>query len=250
MPFLSGRRRRARRGADVVLADHEILAALRSGELRVEPFDPELVRPAALSLRLGATAFVLRSDGPVDTASAASYPTLEPRSLDDQGRLVVNPGEVVLAPTLERVVLPDTLVGVLDGISDVARLGMSVVLAHQVSPGFGAPDGAVLTLEIVSRLSRPVFLRPSTRICNLMLMRCARPTRPYSAMSFNHSRDLDAMPSRLADYLAAPTTAAAAVPAAPDDLAPAPTRTSTPPVPAVTAGANGRQAASVAPHDG
>lgn len=201
---------RARPGR--VLADHEIAAAVRKGRLRVDPFDDELVRPAAISLRLGETAFVLRPDAPVDTAEAASYPALEPRLPDDAGRLTVNPGEVVLAPTLERIVMPDTMVGVLDGISDVARLGMSVVLAHQVSPGFGAPDGAVLTLEIVSRLGRPVHLRPRTRICNLMLMRCAPPRRPYSQMPHNHSGDRDAMPSVLAAY------AGAGLPALPPTL--------------------------------
>jgi dCTP deaminase len=201
--FQSGRRRRPFRSSDVVLADHEITAAQKKGTLRVEPFDQDMVRPAALSFRLGRRAYVLKADGAVDTALSDSYPSLEPRPLDERGRLVVQPGEVVLAPTLERVTLPETLVGVLDGISDVARLGMSVVLAQQVSPGFGAPDGAVLTLEIVSRLSSPIYLWPGTRICNLMLMRCARPLRSYSARSNNHSSDVEAMPSRLAGYIAA-----------------------------------------------
>lgn len=199
----SARRRRPFRASDVVLADHEILRALRKGTLQVDPFAPDMVRPAALSFRLGHTAYVLEADGDVDTARSDSYPTLRPQPVDARGRIVVRPGEVVLAPTLERVTLPDTMVGVLDGISDMARLGMSVVLAQQVSPGFGAPAGAVLTLEIVSHLSRPIYLWPGTRICNLMLMRCARPTRPYSARTNNHSGDLDAMPSRLAGFVAA-----------------------------------------------
>jgi dCTP deaminase len=187
----------------VVLADQEIRTAVAKGQLRVDPYEPELVRPAALSLRLGRTAFVLRASGPVDTAQPSTYPTLEPRPFDEHGRLVVHPGEVVLAPTLERVILPDTLIGVLDGISDVARLGMSVVLAQQVSPGFGSPDGAVLTLEIVSRLATPVYLRPGTRICNLMLLRCAKPSRSYADMPHNHSGDLGAEPSKLAHYASA-----------------------------------------------
>jgi len=198
-----GRARRSKDSRDVVLADHEITAAVAAGHLRLDPFDPDMVRPAAVSLRLGGTAFVLCPSGPVDTALPSTYPTLEPRPLDGEGRLLVNPGEVVLAPTFERVTIADTLVGVLDGISDVARLGMSVVLAHQVSPGFGRPDGAVLTLEIVSRLSTPVYLRPGSRICNLMLLRCAKPDRSYEAMPYNHSRDLRAEPSQLAYYAAA-----------------------------------------------
>jgi dCTP deaminase len=189
--------------ATVVLADHEIRAAIADGELQVEPHEPELVRPAALSLRLGTKAYILDVAGPVDTAVAESYPRLRPRSPDEHGRLVIQPGEVVLAPTLERLVLPDTLVGVLDGISDVARLGMSVVLAQQVSPGFGQPEGAVLTLEIVSRLPTSVYLHPGMRICNLLLLRCAKPNRSYADMAHNHSGDRDVEPSFLSHHVRA-----------------------------------------------
>lgn len=188
---------------EAALADHEIVAAIAEGSLKVEPFHDDLVRPAALSLRLGTSAYVLRASGPVDAADGATHPELVRRDPDEHDRLVVEPGEVVLAPTLERITVANTLVGILDGISDVARLGISVVLASQVSPGFGAPNGAVLTLEIVNHLQWPIYLRPATRICNLMLLRCARPVRPYSSTPHNHSDDLDAMPSRLADQYAA-----------------------------------------------
>lgn len=191
---------RSRPPARFVLADHQILAAIRVGELSVSPFDPAMIRPAALSLRLGSEAAVLRAESTVDARDNRTYPQLTPRPADGRGRLVINPGEVLLAPTLERVRFSNRLAGILDGISDVARLGLSVVLSQQVSPGFGAPDGAMLTLEVVSRLPVPVLLYPGTRICNLMLMRCGRATRSYSSMLHNHSRDVRTMPSSWAAY--------------------------------------------------
>ena len=191
---------RSRTTSAFVLADHQILAAIESGELAVSPFEPDMLRPAAVSLRLGAEASVLRADNIVDARVRRTYPDLTQRLPDQDGRLVINPNEILLAPTLERVTFGDRLTGILDGISDVARLGISVVLSQQVSPGFGAPDGAVLTLEIVSRLPVPVLLYPGTRICNLMLMRCGRATRSYSSMLHNHSRDVRAMPSNWAAY--------------------------------------------------
>jgi dCTP deaminase len=180
-----------------VLVDHEIRQAIAGGELAVADYEPEMVRPASLRLRLGSTAYVLASDGPVDTADEATYPRLVARSLD-RGRIVVRPGEVVLAPTHERLRLPETMVGLVDGTSDVARLGLTMVLAHQVSPGFGAPDGAVLTLEIVSHVRHPVYLWPCSPLCNLMLLRCGPVERPYSAMPFHHSAERDATRSYLA----------------------------------------------------
>lgn len=106
----------------------------------------------------------------------------------------------MLAPTLERVSISDRLVGVLDGTSDYARLGISVVLSHQVSPGFGKSGGAILTLEIVSRLPEVVYLHPDTRICNLMLFRSRESGRSYSDMPHNYSLDQAVGRSRLADY--------------------------------------------------
>ena len=180
-----------------VLADHEIVSAIAAGELVVSPFDADLVRPAALSVRLGEQAFVLQADEPVDIADPETHPQLVARELDGRGRLRIDPGEVLLAPTLERIALSPNLAGLLDGTSDYARLGISVVLCHQVSPGFGYPNGAILTLEIVSRLSQTVYLRPGTRIGNLMLLRCAGAHRPYSRMPANYSADTVVRASRL-----------------------------------------------------
>jgi dCTP deaminase len=185
-----------------ILSDREIRAAYDSRELGIDPFEPELLRPAALSLRLGFEASVLRSDTEVDVADATTYPTLVPRDPDAEGRLRLNPGEVMLAPTMERISLPAGIAGLVDGTSDYARLGISVVLSHQVSPGYGSDidGGAILTLEIVSHLSRAVFLRPGTRIGNLMLLRCSPVERPYPEMPANYSRDVLVRASRLAEH--------------------------------------------------
>lgn len=189
---------RVRRG---VLTDRAIRRAYDSGELLVDPFERDLVRPAAISLRLGHEAFSLVSTGTVDIADKSTYPELRPKELDAQGRLSVEPGEVVLAPTLERIGLSEKLVGLVDGTSDYARLGISVVLCGQVSPGFGKPNGAVLTLEIVNHLRHPVLLHPETRICNLMLFASTGSEQPYGEMPHNYSSDHYVAPSRLADHV-------------------------------------------------
>ncbi|HEX3650356.1 MAG TPA: dCTP deaminase, partial [Pseudonocardiaceae bacterium] len=127
---------------------------------------------------------------------------LRPKLLDGEGRLVVESGEVVLAPTLERVGLSGRLAGLVDGTSSYARLGVSVVLCHQVSPGFGADGGAIITLEITSHLRHPVLLRPGTRVANMMLFATTGSEVPYGAMPFNYSSDQRVAPSRLADHVA------------------------------------------------
>ncbi len=195
------RRSPARRRDLGVLTDRAIRRARESGELLVEPFDATLVRPAALSLRLGHEAFTLVTTGPVDVADRSTHPELVPKELDAHGRLVVEPGEVVLAPTLEKIGLPETLAGLVDGTSDYARLGISVVLCGQVSPGFGREAGAVLTLEIVNHLRHPVLLYPGARICNLMLFASTGSELPYGEMPHNYSSDHVVVASRLADHV-------------------------------------------------
>src|SRR6184192_3196736 len=200
-PVLATRRTRAWRSRHGVLTDRAILHARDEGELSVDPFEPSLVRPAALSLRLGHESFGLASRGPVDIADRSTYPELERKELDEQGRLCIEPGEVVLAPTLERIGLSERLAGLVDGTSDYARLGISVVLCGQVSPGFGHGKGAVLTLEIVHHLRHAVYLRPGARICNLMLFATKGSDQLYGSMPHNYSSDQGVVPSRLADHV-------------------------------------------------
>jgi dCTP deaminase len=187
----------ARRAA--VLVDRDLRAAVRRGELVATDIDWSLLRPAAISLRLGEGAFVPTSREPVDVARRATYPELVERPLDEEGRIVVRPGEVLLVRTLENIGLSTNLAGLVDGTSDLARLGIQVVLAHQVSPGWGMPEGAPLTLEIVSRLAHEVALRPGMRIANLMVFRGRRARRSYAQMPDRHPASGWSVGSRLAD---------------------------------------------------
>jgi len=200
-PVLAPRRTRASRSRHAVLTDPALLHARDNAASSVAPVQPRRARPAALSLRLGHESFGLASRGPVDIADRSTYPELERKELDEQGRLCIEPGEVVLAPTLERIGLSERLAGLVDGTSDYARLGISVVLCGQVSPGFGHGKGAVLTLEIVHHLRHAVYLRPGARICNLMLFATKGSDQLYGSMPHNYSSDQRVVPSRLADHV-------------------------------------------------
>ncbi len=79
--------------------DRDIRAALRRGELVVSDLDPSMVRPAAVSLRLGREAYALSSRQAVDAADAATYPDVTRRPVDEHGRVVLHPGKVLLART-------------------------------------------------------------------------------------------------------------------------------------------------------
>lgn len=82
---------------------------------------------------------------------------------------VLNPGELVLASTLERLKMPPDHMGLIEGRSIWARLGIGVhMTAPKIDPGF---DGTV-TLEITNQGKTPVQLVAETDApCQLIIAR-------------------------------------------------------------------------------
>ncbi|WMY96221.1 MAG: dCTP deaminase [Arsenophonus sp.] len=69
----------------------------------------------------------------------------------------LHPTELVLAVTLEKICLPNNIVGWLDGRSSLARLGLMVhVTAHRVDPGWSGN----LVLEFYNSGKLPLALKP------------------------------------------------------------------------------------------
>ena len=109
----------------MVLSDRDIRAAVASGRIGLDPFDPSCVQPASVDIRLDRYFRVFRS-------SRHAYIDLA-RPLDDITELVevaeeepfiLHPGEFVLGSTLEIFTLPEDLAGRLEGKSSLGRLGL------------------------------------------------------------------------------------------------------------------------------
>lgn len=79
--------------------------------------------------------------------------------------LVLHPGELVLGSTIEYVALPPCLEAQVEGRSSWARLGLTVVSASSVAPGFKG----VITLELANHGVAPLILWPGVRIASLVL---------------------------------------------------------------------------------
>lgn len=85
----------------------------------------------------------------------------------------LDPGGFVLANTVERVRIPNDLVGLVEGRSSVARVGITVhVTAPKIDPGFDAH----ITLEMTNFGRVPVDLRAGIDApAQLMLLRLSTP---------------------------------------------------------------------------
>lgn len=151
-----------------VLADHQIEALCLAG--MVSPYDPALLNPASLDVRLGDTLLIESAEG----RQLIPYP-LQMHSEADPYHWM--PGQFLLAPTVELFNMPDTVAGEFRLKSSRAREGADQALAVWLDPGW---SGSVLTLEL--RNNRQLHwlpLWPGMKIGQIVFHPCAAPRRSY-----------------------------------------------------------------------
>jgi dCTP deaminase len=162
-----------------VLSDATIRELIESGRIVIDPFDPSMIQPASVDIRLG-NSFRVFHNHRIKSLDLGNPPRdlTEHVEIDAKdGEFVIHPGEFVLGRTQEWVEIPDDVVSRIEGKSSIGRLGLVVhATAGFVDPGFQG----TLTLEIANFNSVPIVLRPGLFICQLSFMALDRPAeRPY-----------------------------------------------------------------------
>jgi len=161
-----------------VLSDGTIRRLVADGRVVIEPWDPDMVQPASVDLRLGDSFRVFHNHlAPAIDLDRPPERLTELIEIDPGESFVIHPGEFVLGATLERVSLPDDVVARIEGKSSLGRLGLIVhATAGFVDPGFAG----TLTLEITNLTRIPIILWPGKPIAQLSFMALDRPAeRPY-----------------------------------------------------------------------
>lgn len=149
----------------MILADWQLRNAVETERLKIEPFDMNQIQPASIDLRLDRhfTWHLRRATSLIDPAEEiGSY--VEDR-LPTGDRYLLGPGEFVLASTIECVTIPPNLCGMIKDKSSLARLGLGMLPAGFIDPGFSGH----ITLEIVNHAPRPFVLYPGMRIAQLVM---------------------------------------------------------------------------------
>ncbi len=123
------------------LSRPDLLGHIASEELRFDPTILESqVAQVSIDLRLGGH-FTVFKNFPEHISAIRMAPTLW-QSEDlwkemDASSFILEPGKFVLAQTLESVHMPKHLMGLIEGRSSYARIGISVhVTAPKIDPGF------------------------------------------------------------------------------------------------------------------
>lgn len=151
----------------MVLSDGDIKQALKSGKIKIQP-TPDLktqLGSCSIDLRLGNIfrVFEYSKNAFIDSSKKdeGNHITREIRVKNGE-KFVMQPGDFVLAVTLEKVKIADNLMGRLEGRSSLGRLGIVVHSTASIfDPGW---DGrCVLELGNLGRMA--VSLTPGMRIC-------------------------------------------------------------------------------------
>ena len=150
-----------------VLSDGTIPRLVEEGRIRIDPWDPGLVQPASVDLRLGDSFRVFHNH----RASAIDL-RHPPENLTEEvvvpegESFVIHPGEFCLGRTLEWVELPDDIVARIEGKSSLGRLGLIVhATAGFCDPGLEghADAGAQQPHPRADQAATPVWRSPSCR---------------------------------------------------------------------------------------
>ncbi|MGB3302172.1 dCTP deaminase [Gordonia sp. (in: high G+C Gram-positive bacteria)] len=164
----------------MLLSDRDIRAEIESGRLGIDPYDPALVQPSSVDVRLDSLFRVFNNTKytHIDPAKRQDELTTLVEPAADEP-FVLHPGEFVLGSTLEVCSLPDDLAGRLEGKSSLGRLGL---LTHStagfIDPGFSGH----ITLELSNVANLPITLWPGMKIGQLCLFRLTSPAEnPYGS---------------------------------------------------------------------
>jgi len=164
----------------MVLSDRTIRREIEAGNIDVDPLGSDAIQPASVDLRLGNLFRVFRNSRDAYIDVKKEYPDLtELVEIDDDHPFILHPGEFALAVTLERVRLPNYIVGRLEGKSSLGRLGLLIhSTAGYVDPGW---DGA-LTLELSNVANLPITLYHRMKVSQISFLTLTEPAEhPYGS---------------------------------------------------------------------
>lgn len=149
----------------MILSDVSIRAAIELGRIVIDPFDPVMVQPSSVDVRVDRYFRVFENH---------RYPYIDPKqpqvdltkevATEMDQPFMLHPGEFVLGSTLESVRLGNDIVARLEGKSSLGRLGLLIhSTAGFVDPGF---EG-YLTLELSNVATLPIAIYPGMKIGQL-----------------------------------------------------------------------------------
>lgn len=187
----------------MILSDHDIKLYLKKGTIIITP-KPDL------STQLGACSIDLRLGSTFRVFEHSKFPYIDPydKSLSkdvtkivevtEKEPFILQPGDFVLATTIEHFELPPYLVARLEGRSSLGRLG---IVVHSTASIFEPGWKGKVVMELGNMGRMPVALYPGMRICALTFEELSTPADvPYNKKkNAKYAGQTAPIPSKIAE---------------------------------------------------
>jgi len=158
----------------MVLSDRTIKDEIARGRIIIEPLIQGCVQPASVDLHLDKKLLAFKTQqypAYIDVKDNPDY-LHELVEIDEDNAFLLNPGEFILASTLESITLPDDVVGRLEGKSSLGRIGLLIhSTAGYVDPGWQGN----LTIELSNVAKLPITLYYKMKIGQISFLRLTSP---------------------------------------------------------------------------
>ncbi len=164
----------------MVLSDKDIKRIISSRKLRFSPaLKADQIGAASVDLTLDSKFWVFRKKYVGNSAVDLSKVDFREATEEyDAAAITLPPGGMCLGITREKISMPDDLIGMLEGRSRYARMGLAVhVTSALVQPGSDNRQ----VLEIVNFAPFPVTIRAGMRISQVVFERLdSKTSKPYA----------------------------------------------------------------------
>jgi dCTP deaminase len=154
-----------------ILIGEEIKRALKKRLIGVEPLELSQIGPGSIDLTLGNDFRLFKKQQKIYHVKDESRfeEVTKVVHVEEGGYIRINPGEMILGITKEKITLSNSISGRLEGRSRFARFGLAVhVTAGFMQPGISNQQ----VLEIVNLGHTPLALYPGTKICQFIFEEC------------------------------------------------------------------------------
>jgi len=158
-----------------ILVDHQISAFHACKKIGIEPFDQANIQPNSYDLHLADDYQISVDCGTLDPYDKVSIRDAFVGQTADQ--LFLEPGGFILGSTVETITLPADVVGMVEGKSSLARLGITI---HQTGGYIDAGFTGRITLEISNCHPSPVKLTAGMPIAQIVFCHTQPADKPYS----------------------------------------------------------------------
>ncbi|MCX8205690.1 MAG: dCTP deaminase [Candidatus Micrarchaeota archaeon] len=158
-----------------MLSHSDILRHINTGDIIIDPLEPQNIGPDSIDIRLGSKLLVARKTGKIIDPRKDIEMEFDQHDISS-GPYAIKPGDFVLATTIERIGLSNNITGQLEGRSSVGRLGIVVhMTAGLIHAGWGYRQPATLTLELSSVNPNPVYLYEGMKIAQMSFVKLTNP---------------------------------------------------------------------------